>query len=148
MGAQQCFVPGTHKPAPCTKGNKDTDWTRYHPWRKPGAAPMYDACGMSGGSPSNNSNQAGGWGYATGYGQGFPGSKLPHVAGPKEVWTVGSTATVEWTSVANHGGGYQYSLCPADSSLTEDCFHRLPLEFASNKQILRYHYLNDSSNQT
>ena len=43
----------------------------------PGAAPMYDPCGMAGGSPSNNSNQAGGWGYTTGYGQGFPGSQLP-----------------------------------------------------------------------
>jgi len=146
--AQGCFLPGTRTPAPCTESNKDTDWTRHHPWRKPGSAPMYDPCGVAGGSSSNNSNQAGGWGYATGYPQGFAGSKLPPAAGPKEVWTAGSTATVEWTTVANHGGGYQYSLCPASSELTEECFHRFPLEFASNKQTLRYHYLNDTGNQT
>ena len=29
----------------------------------------------------------------------------------------------------NHGGGYQYRLCPADAKLTEECFQQTPLDF-------------------
>ena len=28
------------------------DVYRWNPWRAPGAAPVYDACGMAGGSPT------------------------------------------------------------------------------------------------
>eukprot|EP01045_Picozoa_sp_COSAG04_P054569 COSAG04_NODE_24459_length_321_cov_1.405405_1_plen_47_part_10 len=38
---------------------------------------------------------------------------------------------VIWQILANHGGGYQYRLCPADEpgGLTEECFFRTPLAF-------------------
>ena len=29
--------------APCTDANADTDWTKFHPWRAPGNAPVYDS---------------------------------------------------------------------------------------------------------
>ena len=30
------------------------DWTRFHPWRAPGEAPVLDPCGLAGGSTHNN----------------------------------------------------------------------------------------------
>ena len=116
--AQGCLEPGTTIPAPprakvapCTETNANTDWTKFHPWRAPGSAPTYDACGVAGASPSNDSNAAGGWGFPTGHAQGFPGSQLPPVAKEeRDVWSIkAGTAEVAWTSVANHGGGYQVS---------------------------------------
>lgn len=150
MGAG-CFEPGTNNKAPCTSANADTDWTKHHPWRAPGRAPMYDPCGVAGASPSNNSQQAGGWGYTTGHPQGFKGSHLPPLANAnKTVWMVGGEAEVAWTSAANHGGGYQYSLCPLveGKALTEECFRKFPLHFVDNKQKLRYIYLNNTANHT
>ena len=31
--------------------------------------------------------------------------------------------------VLQHGGGYQYRLCPANKPLTEECMQKMPLEF-------------------
>ena len=36
----------------------------------------------------------------------------------------------------DHGGGYQYRLCPADSPLTEACFQEMPLEFVKAQHKL------------
>eukprot|EP01043_Picozoa_sp_COSAG02_P067019 COSAG02_NODE_10621_length_1898_cov_2.988883_2_plen_95_part_00 len=86
--------------------------------------------------------RAGGFGPETGYPQGYNGSQLPAI--PKEqrkTWKLGSTANVSWVSVANHAGGYTYSLCPADEQLTEECFARLPLQFVDNTSTLRYMFL-------
>ena len=41
---------------------------------------------------------------------------------------------VTWQLENHHGGGYQYRLCPADEPLTEACFQRTPLEFATDQQ--------------
>jgi len=38
-------------------------------------------------------------------------------------------AKVAWGIAANHGGGYQYRLCPASEDPTEECFQKTPLEF-------------------
>ena len=43
---------------------------------------------------------------------------------------------VSWGIRYNHGGGYQYRLCPASEELTEACFQRTPLEFDRSKQYL------------
>lgn len=124
-----------------------TEWTRWHPWRKPGSVPPIDACGVAGGADTNHSYPAGGFGPQTGYPQGFPGSRLPPVP-DRAVWFAGESAEVAWVPVANHGGGYQYSLCPAEETLAEECFHRTPLGFVNDSQWLRYLYVNDTSNQT
>ena len=38
------------------------------------------------------------------------------------MWEAGSQVEVGFTLQANHGGGYQYRLCPAHLPLTEECF--------------------------
>lgn len=43
---------------------------------------------------------------------------------------------MSWTFIANHGGGYQYRLCPADKQLDEDCFKQMPLQYVNNTQVL------------
>ena len=43
---------------------------------------------------------------------------------------------VAWGIRYNHGGGYQYRLCPASSPLTEDCFQQMPLEFVRDAHAL------------
>ena len=56
------------------------------------------------------------------------------------VWKRGGQASVRMQLTANHGGGYQYRLCPAGpKALTEACFQENPLEFAHpDKQMLRF----------
>merc|ERR1719330_294487 len=110
------------------------DWTASHPWRAPGSAPVLDPCGMAGGSTKNN-DAAGGLAPAPGHKMGDKGSQL--VPSEKTQWTVGSTVEVEWGMWANHGGGYQYRLCPKSEPLTEECFQRMPLPFAGATQKLR-----------
>jgi len=53
------------------------------------------------------------------------------------VWRVGSKVEVAWGIWANHGGGYQYRLCPRSENLTEECFQKTPLPFVSKSQKLR-----------
>ena len=36
---------------------------------------------------------------------------------------------------ANHGGGYQYRLCPSDKPLTEACFKATPLAFVGQQSL-------------
>jgi len=111
------------------------DWTASHPWRAPGNAPVLDACGVAGGSSKDNSGAG-----------GFP--PPPHKAGDKgsevlnttgtTVWKAGCVVEVAWSIAANHGGGYQYRLCPKSEELTEDCFQRTPLPFSGTTQKLRW----------
>lgn len=39
---------------------------------------------------------------------------------------------------ANHGGGYQYRLCPLEDELTEECFQKHPLDFVRGLQYLQW----------
>jgi len=100
------------------------------PWRSPGEAPVFDSCGVAGGSVDHNDQGAGF--TPPGTKRGDLGTKLP-VTHMTE-WTIGETAEVAFGLWANHGGGYQYRLCPADSTLDEDCFKKMPLEHVNNKQ--------------
>jgi len=49
---------------------------------------------------------------------------------------------------ANHGGGYQYRLCPADSELTEECFRKMPLDFASDESWIQWGHGLDANNRS
>jgi len=51
------------------------------------------------------------------------------------VWVAGSNVEVAWTQKAWHGGGYQYRLCPASSSLDEECFQKTPLQFVGQASL-------------
>jgi len=121
------------------------NWTLLHPWRAPGSTAGLDACGVAGGAFTNMSYRAGGFGPQTGYPQGFKGSKLPPIEkSQRKVWSSGKTAEVSWVSVANHAGGYTYSLCPADAELTEECFEKTPLQFVDSTSTLQYMYLSNN----
>lgn len=109
------------------------DWTKYHPWRAPGNAPVLDACGVAGGFVKNNEGPGGH--PPPGHEWGDKGSELPMVA-ERAVWVAGSIVNVSWGIAANHGGGYSYRLCPKLEPLTEKCFQRLPLRFAGDVQTL------------
>lgn len=110
------------------------DWTRFNPWRAPGAAPVYDPCGRASGGP----HATGGHGEFTNttYAKiGDMGSTLPHFPSGA-VWKAGSTVQTMWSLRANHGGGYQYRLCPLKSNLTEACFQETPVPFAGDSSLM------------
>jgi len=37
---------------------------------------------------------------------------------------------------ANHGGGYQWRLCPLESDLSEECFQKTPMDFADDSSLM------------
>ena len=110
------------------KCGADNDFYYYSPWRAPGSSPLFDPCGMAGGTP-----KAGGYGavYKTTphAKQGDLGSKTLPETPSGTTWKTGTNVDVAWTIQANHGGGYQYRLCPKSQPLTEECFQRIPLTF-------------------
>jgi len=58
-----------------------------------------------------------------------------------QVWKRGAIEEVAWAMTANHGGGYAYRLCKVSLTdpVTEECFQRNPLNFASKtSQWLQY----------
>lgn len=114
------------------------DIYRHNPWRAPGSAPVADACGFAGGTPwGPNVAEAGDYVNTTYAHHGMKGTDLPHMP-TGTVWTIGGEATVTWNVRNNHGGGYQYRLCPAFEPLTEACFQRHPLEFVQSKQAILF----------
>lgn len=66
------------------------DWTKHHPWRAPGRAPVSDPCGLAGGY---NRPTGGGGETPAGAKQGDPGSKLPPLKGVQTEWLAGPTLT-------------------------------------------------------
>jgi len=126
------------------------DFTRHHPWRYPGASPIADPCGIASGWFDQGPFAA------VGVDEPPPGGKVGDYGSnstlfPKlleqTVWTAGSIVEVAWGITANHGGGYQYRLCPANEPLTEECFQKLPLEFVGDKQWIQYGHGMDVNNR-
>jgi hypothetical protein len=72
--------------------------------------------------------------------QGQDALTLP--SGPQTEWVAGDTVIVAWGLWANHGGGYSYRLCKVEdenaTNVSEECFQRTPLKFASDKQWLQH----------
>lgn len=116
------------------------DFTKYNPWRAPGKAPVRDSCGASSGYHAGAPG-SGSAAVPKGYPAWSKGSEvLP--AGPVTVWKAGGVAEVAWSISAQHGGGYQYRLCPSGSTLDEACFTKMPLAFVDKTHEIRY---NDGS---
>ena len=118
------------------------DAFKYHPWRAPGFAPVVDVCGVAGGRAPCGPNGCPGAGVFTTTALAKQGDLGSHVL-PKSpsgtVWRAGDTVEVSWGIRANHGGGYQFRICPADQPLTEECMQKTPLPFAHGRQsLLRY----------
>jgi len=111
----------------------------YSPWRAPGSAPVFDACGMAGGSPWPIGSPGWAPGGAAAAGvryhntthakQGDLGSLVLPPRPTGTVWTAGGLAEVSWTMRTNHGGGYQWRIAPANGPLTEQEFQKTPLGF-------------------
>ena len=108
------------------------DWTKYHPWRAPGYAPVSDPCGRAGA----NTAQSGGGETPIGAKQFDRGSRLPKLD-VMTTWHRGRAEEVGWMVGSNHGGGYVYSLCPANEALTEACFRKTTLAFVGDSHVIR-----------
>jgi len=116
------------------------DYTKAHPWRSPGRAPVFSPCGVAGGNPfgcpvgdPEDRNCPGG-GFSNGVGAedyDFPGVQTTQ-------WQRGQPQQVGWGIIANHGGGYSYRLCKDGQELTEECFQATVLDFASDIQWVQY----------
>ena len=62
----------------------------------------------------------------------------PLPSGSQATWTIGGEAEVTWQISNNHGGGYAYRLCPAETPghvLSEACFQ----VHTGNHAIARHH---------
>ena len=118
------------------------DSYRFNPWRAPGHAPVVDPCGQAGGkylqTPMGGASDFGTVNVTTPSGEaltlrmGDLGSKVLPPTADAEVatWHAGSTPRVAWGMRFNHGGGYQYRLCPLTKMpCTESEFQEMPLDF-------------------
>jgi len=84
-------------------------------------------CGLAGGTPwTGDAPEEGRYITTTHAKHGMKGSDLPEMP-TGTVWKAGGEAEVVWQVRFNHGGGYAYRLCPADSPLTEECFQEATL---------------------
>lgn len=119
--------------APC---GGPTDYFYYSPWRRPGSAPVIDSCGSAGGRIAGQGAGDFGARYqnTTHAKIGDLGSNLPYIPSSVE-WVAGNDYEVSWTLQANHGGGYSYRLCPLGSTLDEECFKKLPLNFTGMSKL-------------
>lgn len=122
-----------------------------NPWMAPGSAPVWSPCGFDGGNPSGCpiGNPEGSGCQSGGYGHGPDGRTLPGNSKPAE-WTAGAMEEAIFGVTANHGGGYQYRLCPKPSGssldLTEECFQKTPLRFVGDTQWIQIG--GDENNRT
>jgi len=57
---------------------------------------------------------------------------------PRKLFGAGGIAEIQWSMIANHGGGYQYRLCKKSAMPTEECFQQTPLEFEGDYQWIQY----------
>ena len=67
------------------------------------------------------------------------GSKVlpPNLSKDAANWTVGSTPRVAWGMRYNHGGGYQYRLCPLEKMpCSEQDFQEMPLDFVRSEHAI------------
>eukprot|EP00039_Didymoeca_costata_P017990 m.331659 g.331659 ORF g.331659 m.331659 type:complete len:497 (+) comp16775_c0_seq1:97-1587(+) len=95
---------------PCAEG-------RAVPWCAPGTAPVKSPCGVFGG------------------GFNFSGRDMLDLDGtPQASWVIGSEVEVAFGITANHGGGYVFRICPADSDLSEECFQNGTLPYSGDSQ--------------
>eukprot|EP00051_Salpingoeca_urceolata_P023828 m.410430 g.410430 ORF g.410430 m.410430 type:complete len:387 (+) comp20158_c7_seq8:1833-2993(+) len=113
------------------------DSYRFNPWRAPGHAPVADACGLAGGRHPQDLPGGDAVYFTTQFATlGDAGSVVLPPSPTSTIWHAGDSVEVAWGIRYNHGGGYQYRLCPATENLTESCFQKTPLDFDRTKQAL------------
>jgi hypothetical protein len=86
---------------------------QHNPWAAPGSAPVADACGLAGGSPSRSNGAEAGDYTKTKFAQhGDVGTQvLKEIPGYRPpAYKAGGTAEVTWQVRNNHGGGASRSV--------------------------------------
>lgn len=127
--------PGVRSVNTAAECGGDEDWYYYSPWRAPGAAPVFDSCGMAGGHRPPQGGFGGIYVNTTHAKLGDKGTQVLPRTASGATWKAGGTYEVSWTIEANHGGGYSYRLAPADGPLTEETFGRIPLRFVGQQSL-------------
>jgi hypothetical protein len=107
------------------------------PWCAPGKAGIRSPCGVVGGSDQLDPNSNSGW-VIKGTQLGQDGRMLKELPQEKPVWKAGSAVNVSWALNANHGGGYQYRLAKKSLFPSEAEFQRMPIEFASSTNFVKF----------
>ena len=122
IGCRECTGLGSHTSKPlCNSTMQPTlpkhAWTmnrwategsindtyRYNPWRAPGAAPVFDACGKAGGTFVNDEGPGVAIFHNTTFAKGGDlGSKVLPPAPSGTIWTAGEAAEVSWGIRYNH----------------------------------------------
>lgn len=120
------------------------DWYYYSPWRAPGSAPVFDACGMAGGHKPPDGGFGGIYVNTTHAVLGNKGSEVLPAMPSGVLWASGDAVEVSWSIEANHAGGYQYRLAPKSGPLTEEEFQKMPLSFVG-QQSLRWGGVNGTT---
>lgn len=130
---------------PDIPAGSDADWTKFNPWRAPGNAPVFDSCGRASGAghPTGGHGEFTNTTFAK---LGDKGSQVLPIYPSGAVWQTGSTVQTMWSVRANHGGGYQYRLCPLKTAEAlrnstsfrplEDCFQQTPMPFAGDSYMM------------
>eukprot|EP01047_Picozoa_sp_COSAG01_P072817 COSAG01_NODE_11685_length_1879_cov_22.393820_1_plen_386_part_00 len=126
---------------PCSADHA-RDWTRKHPWRSPGTAPVIHPCGTHCTASAGDSCS---WGAVSGpiWGKGHANQvnwtslPPPPPGQPRTMWRRGGVAEVATGIAILHSGGWSYRLCPADTELTESCFQRGALRFHTDTAQVR-----------
>ena len=97
--------------APC---NSESDLYRWNPWRHPGNAPVFDACGRAGGGITGGKVGGGAAFYTDTVHakEGDMGSKVLPPMPSGIVYKSGSTFEATWGMRANHGGGTRTRTLP------------------------------------
>jgi len=109
------------------------DWNRYMPFRSPGSSIPLDACGIASGFLPTAAVQFA-HEFSSSVEQGTKGTHLP--PGTVTTWTADSVVEASFSLMVNHGGGYQYRVCPKSEEMTNDCFEQNPLSFETDTHIV------------
>ena len=137
--------------ADCNGKNSGFCWRRA-PWASPGhALSLGGGCGVFGGNPDGcykgntlipgpRGSQCPGDVFS--FGSSALDLDFPNAAVTE--WEVGSSQDVAWLSNGRHWGGYTYRLCKlppgGKKDITEECFARNVLKFATNYTMMRHSY--------
>lgn len=110
-------------------------WNEFMPWRSPGSSRPIDSCGIASGFlPQAAVQYPHEFSASNAVVQGQKGTLLP--PGPVTQWEAGSIVEASFYLLVNHGGGYQYRVCPKNgdniNDMNESCFEENPLVFADD----------------
>lgn len=106
------------------------------PWAAPGKAELWSVCGVNGGHKNKNDRDK----HGKEYSKPRDGLDMPPSLTTTK-WEIGKTAEVGFALTKNHGGGYQWRLCPGYSESSHppaSCFEANPLTFASDTTTVHW----------